>query len=129
MGPPRRSGPLPGGSPVPSVEGMRPMPSSEMVSLISFLAVVLIFFSIDLRSRDLDVTRPAARRFFEWASRIGGISTAIALALGWVDLFLPDDNSPIHIAMVAVPGSIGVLAAITLGMEMIFLPHKPDAPN
>ncbi|HLT30769.1 MAG TPA: hypothetical protein VK013_12050 [Myxococcaceae bacterium] len=108
---------------------MRPMPSSEMVNLISFLAVVLIFFSIDLRSRDFDVTRPAARRFFDWVSRIGGVSTAVALTLGWVDLFLPDFHSPIHIGMVAVPGSIGVLAAITLGVEMLFLPHTANRPR
>lgn len=100
------------------------MPTSEMVNLISFLAVVLIFFSIDLRSRDFDVTRPAARRFFDWVSRIGGISTAVALTLGWIDLFLPDFNSPIHIGLVAIPGSVGVLSAIMLGVEMLFLPHR-----
>lgn|SRR5690606_29550905 len=103
---------------------MRPMPSNEMVNLISFLAVLLIFFSIDIRSRDLDV--PRLRRFFGWVSRFGGTSIAVALTLGWVDLFIPDGTGPIHVAMVAVPGSIGVLCAITLGLEMLFLPHRDD---
>ncbi|MFS3127200.1 hypothetical protein ACLM5J_02225 [Nocardioides sp. Bht2] len=99
---------------------MRHMPSSEMVSLISFLAVLLIFFSIDIRSRESSVADPWHMRLFEWTSRIGGISTAFALALGWVDLFLPDEGSPIHVALVAAPGSVGVGCAILLGVEMLW---------
>ena len=91
-----------------------------MVSLISFLAVLLIFFSIDVRSRESAASKPWHAHLFEWASRVGGISTALALALGWVDLFLPDDNSPIHVALVAVPGSVAVLCAIALGLEMLW---------
>ncbi|MEV4676006.1 MULTISPECIES: hypothetical protein [Actinomadura] len=99
---------------------MRQMPSADMVSLISFLAVLLIFFSIDVRSRDSVVTKKWHTYLFEWASRIGGISTALALALGWVDLFLPDQSDLIHVAFVAVPGSMGVLCAIALGLEMLW---------
>lgn len=99
---------------------MRPMPSSDMVSLISFLAILLIFFSIDVRSRVSASSKPLQLRLFEWASRIGGMATALALALGWADLFLPDRSSPIHVAFVAVPGSVGVLCAIVLGLEMLW---------
>ncbi len=99
---------------------MRQMPSSDMVSLISFLAVLLIFFSIDVRSRTTGVSKPWHAHLFEWASRIGGIATAVALALGWVDLFLPDEDSPIHVAFVAAPGSVAVLCAIVLGLEMLW---------
>ncbi|THA61479.1 hypothetical protein E6P78_24945 [Streptomyces sp. A0958] len=99
---------------------MRTMPSAEMVSLISFLAVLLIFFSIDVRSRDSGASKPWHARLFEWASRVGGIATALALTLGWVDLFLPDENSVIHVAFVAVPGSVAVLCAIVLGLEMLW---------
>lgn len=99
---------------------MRPMPSSEMVSLISFLAVLLIFFSIDIRHRDSAASDPWHVQLFEWTSRIGGVSTAVALALGWVDLFLPDEGSPIHVALVALPGSVGVGCAIVLGLEMLW---------
>lgn len=108
------------------VGGMREMPSSEMVSLISFFAVLLVFFSIDIRGRVADVAgRPGQMAFFEWVSRTGGVSTAMALTLGWVDLFLPDESSAIHVALIAVPGSVGVLCAIALGVEMIF--GRPDS--
>lgn len=50
----------------------------------------------------------------------GRIATALALALGWADLFLPDESSLIHVAFVAVPGSVGVLCAIALGLEMLW---------
>lgn len=100
------------------------MPSSELVGLISFLAVLLIFFSIDIRGRD----RGDAwhELLFEYSSRVGGVSTAIALTLGWVDMYLPDESEAIHVALVAVPGSIGVLCAILLGVEMLFDSGDPD---
>lgn len=99
---------------------MRQMPSADMVSLISFLAVLLIFFSIDVRSRESAAGRSWAAGLFEWASRVGGVATAAALALGWIDLFLPDESSPIHVVFVAVPGSVAVLCAIVLGLEMLW---------
>ena len=99
---------------------MRQMPSADMVTLISFLAVLLIFFSIDVRAREPAQDPAWHTRLFEWASRIGGVATAVALALGWTDLFLPDEGSPIHVAFVAVPGSVGVLCAIVLGLEMLW---------
>lgn len=108
------------------VRAMRQMPSADMVSLISFLGVLLIFFSIDVRSRESADSKPWHARLFEWASRIGGIATALALALGWVDLFLPDENSTIHVALVAVPGSVAVLCAIVLGLEMLW--QRWEAP-
>ncbi|MBB3045069.1 hypothetical protein KM427_12975 [Nocardioides sp. LMS-CY] len=99
---------------------MRQMPSSEMVSLISFLAVLLIFFSIDIRSRQPSASDPWHVQMFEWTSRVGGVATAAALTLGWVDLFLYDEGNPIHVALVAVPGSLGVGCAIVLGLEMLW---------
>ncbi len=97
------------------------MPSSELVSLISFLAALLIFFSIDVRTRRArGDDAPWHSHLFSWASRLGGVSTALALTLGWVDLFLPDDDGTIHVAFVAVPGSLGVLCAIILGVEMLW---------
>ncbi|MEU3950448.1 hypothetical protein [Streptomyces sp. NPDC029526] len=106
---------------------MRQMPSADMVSLISFLAVLLIFFSIDVRSRDSSASKPWHARLFEWASRVGGIATALALSLGWVDLFLPDENDPIHVVFVAVPGSVAVLCAIVLGLEMLWQRWDPSS--
>jgi len=105
---------------------MRQMPSSDMVSLISFLAVLLIFFSIDVRSRESAACKSWHARLFEWASRVGGIATALSLALGWVDLFLPDESSPIHVALVAAPGTVAVLCAIVLGLEMLW--QREESP-
>lgn len=99
---------------------MRDMPSSELVSLISFLAVLLLFFSIDGRGRIADEEDPWHAKVFEWTSRIGGVTTAFALALGWIDLFLADDLPLIHVGLVAVPGSVAVGCAIVLGLEMLF---------
>lgn len=96
------------------------MPSSEMVSLISFLAVLLIFFSIDVRSREPATEDPWQTKVFHWTSRVGGVSTALALALGWLDLFMEDDFDFIHVVLVAIPGSIGVGCAILLGIEMLW---------
>ncbi|GFH65493.1 hypothetical protein Sgou_46380 [Streptomyces gougerotii] len=105
---------------------MRSMPSSDMVSLISFLAVLLIFFSIDVRSRDSAASKPWQASLFEWSSRIGGVATAFSLALGWVDLFLPDDSTVIHVMFVAGPGSLAVLCAIVLGLEMLWQREDPS---
>ena len=105
---------------------MRQMPSADLVSLFSFLAVLLIFFSIDVRSRSSAGSKPWHAHLFEWASRTGGLATALSLALGWADLFLPDESSPIHVAFVAVPGSVGVLCAIVLGLEMLW--QRPESP-
>ena len=103
---------------------LRPMPSAEMVSVVSFLAVLLIFFSIDIRSRTPESSDPWHARLFHWTSRIGGVSAAVALTLGWVDIFLPGDESTIHVALVAVPGSLAVLSVVTLGLEMLWQPDE-----
>lgn len=105
---------------------MRQMPSSELVSLISFLAVLLIFFSIDIRSRNRAAEDQWHERLFEWTSRIGGVSTAFALTVGWLDLFLPDEGGGFHVIFVAIPGSVGVIAAIVLGVEMLWQ-HEGEA--
>lgn len=105
---------------------MRQMPSADLVSLISFLAVLLIFFSIDVRARESGGAQSWDALVFEWASRVGGVATALSLALGWIDLFLPDESSPIHVAFVAAPGSVGVLCAIVLGLEMLWQRGDPQ---
>lgn len=104
---------------------MRDMPSSELVSLISFLAVLLLFFSIDVRGRGWDDGDPWHAKLFEWTSRVGGLSAAFALAVGWIDLFVPDELMLFHVALVAVPGSVAVACAIVLGVEMLFHTSSP----
>lgn len=105
---------------------MRNLPSNELVSLIGFLAVLLLFFSVDVRNRGWDDEDPWHFRLFEWTSRLGGLSTALALAFGWIDLFIPDELGLIPVALVAVPGSVAVACAILLGVEMLFRDRGPD---
>lgn len=106
---------------------MRTLTSAEMIDITALLAVLLIFFSIDLRSRE-PVGAHWATRLFEWTSRIGGVCTAFALALGWVNHFLPDESTAIHIALVAGPGSIGIACAIVLGIEMLWQRNQAEEP-
>lgn len=109
---------------------MRDMPSSDLVSLISFLVALLIFFSIDMKARQRrgdDVSLRKARAFAR-TSHVGGIATSIALALAWFDLFLPDDNKVIHVLLVAVPGSIGVACTIILSVELLFDRSDAESP-
>lgn len=104
---------------------MRTLAAEEMIGFISFLAVLLIFFAIDIRSRDTD--RDLWHELlFEYTSRVGGISAAVALALGWIAVFLDNPTSVIHVALMAIPGSVSVLCAIVLGIEILFSAQVPD---
>lgn len=107
-------------------EGMRTLASSEMIDITALLAVMLIFFSIDIRSREPVDTHTWATRLFEWTSRTGGVCTAFALALGWVSHFLPDASTAVRTALVAIPGSVGIACAIVLGIEMLWQRGRPD---
>ena len=106
---------------------MRTITSAEMIDITALLAVLLIFFSIDLRSREPAGTHTWTTRLFEWTSRVGGICTAFALALGWVNHFLPDESTAIDILLIAGPGSIGIVCAIVLGIEMLWQPSRPES--
>jgi len=99
---------------------MRPVLSNEMMNLIAFFAVLLVFFSIDVRGREVAAGDPLRAHFFAWTSRLGGVMTAVALALGWVDVFIPDEQPFIHVGLIAIPGSLAVLCAIALGIELLF---------
>lgn len=106
---------------------MRTLASSEMIDITALLAVLLIFFSIDIRSREPVDTHTWVTRLFEWTSRIGGVCTAFALALGWVSHFLPDASSALRTVLIAGPGSIGIACAIVLGIEMLWQRSRPDS--
>lgn len=104
---------------------MRTLAAGEMIAFISFLAVLLVFFSIDIRSRDTDRDL-WTELLFEYTSRIGGVATAIAIASGWIFAFTDTPTTTIHLILLAIPGSIGVLAAIILGIEILFTSNIPD---
>lgn len=104
---------------------MRVLAAEEMIGFISFLAVLLVFFSIDIRSRDTD-RGLWHELLFEYTSRIGGICAAIALAAGWIFAFTQSPTGIVHLVLLAIPGSISVLGAIVLGVEILFIADVPD---
>lgn len=104
---------------------MRILAAEEMIGFISFLAVLLVFFSIDIRSRDTD--RDLWHELvFEYTSRIGGVAAAVALATGWVSVFAESPTGVVHLVLLAIPGSLSVLCAILLGIEILFTADVPE---
>lgn len=105
---------------------MRILAADEMIGFISFLAVLLVFFSIDIRSRDTD--RDLWHELlFEYASRIGGVAAAIAIASGWIFVFTESPTAVAHLVLLAIPGSLSVVSAIVLGVEVLFVADVPDS--
>lgn len=108
-----------------SVSAMRILAAEEMIGFISFLALLLVFFSIDIRSRDTD--RDLWHELlFEYTSRVGGIAASVGLASGWIFVFTQSPAAFVHLVLVAIPGSVAVLAAIILGVEILFVPDVPS---
>lgn len=99
---------------------MRHIPGSEMVDLVNLFAVLLIFFSIDVRSRKPDDDDEWHDKLFEWTSRVGGITAALGLAVAAVDMFIAEEKQAFHVVWVAIPAAIAMLCAIILGIEMLF---------
>src|SRR5690625_4925921 len=91
-----------------------------MIGFISYLAVLLVFFAIDIRSRDTD-RGLWHELLFEYTSRIGGISAAVSLAAGWIFVFTESPTGVIHLVLLASPGSISVVCARVLGIEILFV--------
>lgn len=109
---------------------MRDMPSSELVSLISFLVVLLLFFSIDTKARERRGDLSLKGRIYHWVGHTGGIATGLALIVAWIDLWLHDDDPTIHVSYIAIPGSIGVLCAVLVGLEMLLeRAGEDDSPD
>lgn len=110
---------------------MRILAAEEMIAFISFLALLLVFFSIDIRSRDTDRDK-WHELLFEYTSRIGGISAAVAIASGWIFTFADSPTAFAHLVLIAIPGSLAVAGAIILGVEILFLADVPapeEAPT
>lgn len=103
---------------------MRILSAEEMIGFISFLAVLLVFFGIDIRSRDTDRGQ-WHELLFEYTSRIGGICAAIGIASGWIFTFTDSPTALTHLVLLAVPGSLAVAGAIILGVEILFLTEVP----
>ncbi|HLS04180.1 MAG TPA: hypothetical protein VK030_05405 [Actinomycetales bacterium] len=105
---------------------MRQIPGSEMIDLVNLFAVLLIFFSIDVRARKPDDDDEWHDKLFEWTSRIGGITAALGLALAGISMFIAEEKHGFHVMWVAVPAGIAMTCAIVLGVEMLFVRDRRD---
>lgn len=106
---------------------MEELHGDQLVELASLIVTLMIFFSIDAKYR-FKRGRSPARGLFRVTSMVGGVSTAIALTVVWVEMFLPDENKAIHMLVYFVPASIAVIAALILAIEVIFL-RKDEQEN
>lgn len=98
---------------------MRELDSADLGILLSVFAVLLIFFGIDFRLSRSDTTRHRRRALaFAGISLLGNATTALALVLTWVAMFLPPDAEQIDTWLVFVPGSIAALCAVVLTGEV-----------
>lgn len=107
------------------------MPVSELqrdqlVELAGLLVTLLIFFSIDAKYR-FNRKASSTKTLFRLSSISGGIATVVALAVVWVEQFLPEDNTSIHVLAYFVPASLAILAAVVLSIEVLFLRKSPSS--
>ncbi|MFF8818689.1 hypothetical protein ACF07D_11910 [Leucobacter sp. NPDC015123] len=92
----------------------------QLSEFAGLLVTLLIFFSIDakFRFRRRDSSQKA---LFRISSIVGGLAAVTALAVVWVELFLPEDNEMIHVLVYFVPASLAIVAAFVLSVEVIFM--------
>ena len=99
---------------------MRELTPDDLGVLLSFFVVLLIFFSVDfhiVRKRGEKATRPD--RIFAIISAVGGVLSALALLLTWVAMFLPDNVRSDDVPMVFIPGTISIVCAAVLSLEVV----------
>ena len=92
----------------------------QLSEFAGLLVTLLIFFSIDakFRFRRSDASQ---KTLFRVSSIVGGLAAVTALAVVWVELFLPEDNKMIHVLVYFVPASLAIIAAFVLSVEVIFM--------
>jgi len=103
---------------------MRALTADDLGVLLSFFVVLLIFFSVDIhlrRARHAASATPptTGMRFFALLSAAGALVSAVALLLSWIALFLPEDSALIDVTFVFVPGSLAILCAVVLCIEVV----------
>lgn len=92
----------------------------QLSEFAGLLVTLLIFFSIDAKFR-FKRRDSSEKALFRLSSIVGGISAVTALAVVWVELFLPEDNKTIHVLVYFVPASVAIVAAFVLSVEVIFM--------
>lgn len=102
------------------VTGMRQLDVADLGVLLSVFALLLIFFGIDFRVSRREATRHRRRALvFTVLSVVGETTTAVALILTWVALFLPPEAESIDTWLVFIPGSIAIACAVALTGEVV----------
>lgn len=102
------------------VTGMRQLDVADLGVLLSVFALLLIFFGIDFRVSRREATRHRRRALvFTVLSVVGETTTAVALILTWVALFLPPEAESIDTWLVFIPGSITIVCAVALTGEVV----------
>lgn len=99
---------------------MRDLNADDLGVLLSVFVVLLIFFGVDFhitRKRTQLPTR--STKAFAVVSAIGEGATGIAIILTWISLFLPDEFRIIDTWLVFIPGSIAILCALILTIEVV----------
>lgn len=107
---------------------MRDLLPAELVGLCALLVTLMLFFSIDAKFRFRRSTE-LTQDIFRVTSIVGGLTTALALLITWVELFLPEDNTAIHVLSYFVPSTIAILAAVVLAFEVLILRDRGRAPK
>lgn len=106
--------------PCSPTQNVRDLLPDELVGLCALLVSLMIFFSIDAKFR-FRRSSELTQDVFRITSIVGGLSTAFALLIAWVELFLPEDNDTIDVLFYFVPSTIAILAVVVLAFEVLLL--------
>ncbi|MGO3734905.1 MAG: hypothetical protein ACTJFR_07150 [Canibacter sp.] len=104
---------------------MRELTPDQLLDAAALIVTLLIFFSIDAKFRFRKDAR-RVREEFRIVTIIGGLSSAVALVVVWINLFIPDDMDRIHMLTYFVPSSIAILSALVLSLEVLFFRKDSD---
>lgn len=102
---------------------MQELKAEELVELASIMVTLMIFYSIDAKFR-FQRKEKTAQGLFRVVSIVGGIVTAIAALIIWVEMFLPEENKTIPVLAYFIPATIAITAALILAFEVLVLRFK-----
>lgn len=99
---------------------MRDLNAADLGVLLSVFVVLLIFSGFDFRlPRQKDAKSSRSTKVFAVISAIGEGTAGIALILTRVSLFVPDGFRLVDTMLVFIPGSIAILCALILSLEVV----------
>lgn len=102
---------------------MRDLEPDQLIGLAGLLVTLMLFFSLDAKFR-FSRRKRLSLQVFHVTSIVGGLLTVVALIVVWIELFLPEDDSTIHVLMYFIPASGALLAALVLAFEVLVLRNR-----